>query len=164
MQIVAPHHAHINKNKKTKGVSSKCPGTAKTTAAEGSATHPNPPSHPQIVSLSDMPSFSCIVAALGALSASMMHISSFYPSLCPMLFHFKVIVFPCVATKPFFFSPPHAAFSIACSSPKHQSKPLSGMQKRILITDIWRSRNTAKSPSLRSPRMLWTLCGWREGV
>lgn len=111
MRIVVPHHAqcvsrnpaHKNKNKKTMVSLPNAPGAAETTLAEGSANPP--PQPPKIVPLSDTPSFSCIVAALGALSTSMMRVSSFYPSLCPMLFHFKVIVFPCVATKPFFFSP-----------------------------------------------------------
>lgn len=126
----------------------KCPGTVEKTPAEGSAKAPLRLRRYLICRHS-----AGIVAALGALSTSMMHIPSFYPSLCPMLFNFKVIAFPCVATKAFFSSsPPYAAFLIAHSSPKHQWKPLSGMQKRILITDISRSCNTAQSLSLRSPQ------------
>lgn len=91
---------------------------------------------------------------------------AFLPFILPCVTCFFISKLSCSRAwlQSLFSSPPYAAFSIAYSSPKHQSKPLSEMQKRILITDIWRSRNTAKSLSLRSPQMLWILYCWREGV
>lgn len=97
MQIVLPCHAQCASRNPAHKNKAKCPGTVETTPAEGSAKAPLRLRRYLICRHS-----AGIVAALGALSTSMMHISSFYPSLCPMLFNFKVIAFPCVATKAFF--------------------------------------------------------------
>lgn len=109
MQIVLPCHAQCVPTNPAHKNKAKCPGTAETTPAEGSAKAPLRLRRYLICRHS-----AGIVAALGALSTSMMHISSFYPSLCPMLFNFKVIAFPCVATKAFFLLPPSLCCLFDC--------------------------------------------------
>lgn len=100
MQIQFPSHARRVPTNPAHKNKAECPGTALMTPAEGSAKPPLRLRRYLICRCS-----AGIVAALEALSTSMIHISSFYPSLCPMLFNFKVIAFPCGATKEFFYSP-----------------------------------------------------------
>lgn len=78
----------------------------------------------------------------------------FLLSFCVPCFLISKLSCSCVRLQSLVSSPPYAAFSIAYSSPKHQSKPLSRMQKGLLVTDILRSCGTVDLLSLRSPLML----------